>query len=147
DLLGAAGRSDHAGDSRHGDDRRALDRARPLRPPADRGRHDPAMGPRPAMTVLGRLALAVQKRFGRQRLRKILLGAIPFVVLAGLWQLNTVYRWLAPIHMPAPSTVWHAAFSLQEGCPGLLDVIRQHPGCVLTNHVVSSLGRVALSLV
>jgi NitT/TauT family transport system permease protein/taurine transport system permease protein len=99
------------------------------------------------MNWLARLSLAIQRQFGRRRLRKILLGAIPFVVLAGLWQLNAVYRWLAPIHMPAPSTVWHAIGNLQESCPGLVDAIMQHPGCILTNHIFSSLGRVALSLV
>jgi len=87
------------------------------------------------------------KRFGRGRLRRILLGAIPFLVLGTLWQLNAVYRWLAPIHMPPPAAVWSAIFTLQEGCPGLLDALRQGSGCLLTNHILSSMGRVALSLV
>src|SRR5256886_12163174 len=86
-------------------------------------------------------------RFGRGRLRRILLGAIPFLVLGTLWQMNAVYRWLAPIHMPPPAAVWSAIFTLQEGGPGLLAALRRGSGCLLTTHIVSSRGGVALSLV
>jgi NitT/TauT family transport system permease protein/taurine transport system permease protein len=99
------------------------------------------------MTGLRGLWRGLQKRFGRQRLRRILLGAIPFVALAGLWQLNAVYRWLAPIHIPPPAAVWSAIFTLQDGCLGVIDALRQSSGCLLTNHILSSLGRVGLSLV
>ena len=99
------------------------------------------------MTWLGRLPRGLQKRFGRQRLRKIVLGAIPFLALGILWQMNAVHRWLAPIHVPPPSAVWNAMFNLQEGCPGLMDALRQNSGCLLTNHILSSMGRVGLSLV
>jgi len=99
------------------------------------------------MNALPRLSLGLQKRFGRHRLRRILLGAIPFLVLGTLWQMNAVYGWLAPIHIPAPAAVWGAIFTLQDGCPGLMDALRQSSGCLFTNHVLSSMGRVGLSLV
>lgn len=99
------------------------------------------------MNPIARLSLRIQQRLGRQRLRRILLGAIPFLVLGTLWQLNAVYRWLAPIHIPPPAAVWNAIFVLQDGCPGLLDALAQSPGCLLTNHILSSMGRVGLSLV
>ena len=81
------------------------------------------------------------------RLRRILLGAIPFLVLGTLWQMNAVYRWLAPIHVPPPAAVWGAIFSLQESCPGLIAALQQGSGCLFTNHILSSMGRVGLSLV
>jgi NitT/TauT family transport system permease protein/taurine transport system permease protein len=99
------------------------------------------------MNPLARLSLGIQRRLGRQRLRRILLGAIPFVALGTLWQLNAVYRWLAPIHIPPPAAVWSAIFVLQDGCAGLLDALTQGPSCLLTNHILSSMGRVGLSLV
>ncbi len=98
------------------------------------------------MNPLARLSLGLQKRFGRQRLRRILLGAIPFLALGTLWQLNAVYGWLAPIHVPPPSAVWSAIFTLQEGCPGLMAALQQSHGCLFTNHILSSVGRVGLSL-
>jgi NitT/TauT family transport system permease protein/taurine transport system permease protein len=88
----------------------------------------------------------LQARLGRRRFRRILLGALPFVALGALWQANAVYGWLAPIHVPPPRAVWSAVFSLQESCAGLLDALRQGSGCLLTNHVLSSIGRVGLSL-
>jgi NitT/TauT family transport system permease protein/taurine transport system permease protein len=99
------------------------------------------------MNPLARLSARIQKRLGRQRLRRMLLGAVPFLALGTLWQLNAVYRWLAPIHVPPPAAVWNAIFVLQDDCPGLLDALAQGPGCLLTNHVLSSIGRVGLSLV
>jgi NitT/TauT family transport system permease protein/taurine transport system permease protein len=99
------------------------------------------------MNPLARLSRGIQQHLGRQRLRRMLLGAVPFLALGTLWQLNAVYRWLAPIHVPPPAAVWNAIFVLQDDCRGLLDVLAQGPGCLLTNHVLSSMGRVGLSLV
>jgi taurine transport system permease protein len=99
------------------------------------------------MNPLRRLSLRLQKRFGRQRLRRLGLGVIPFVVLVAVWQVNAVYGWLAAIHVPPPAAVWSAIFTLQDGCPGLIAAVRQDPGCLLSNHIVSSLGRVGLSFV
>src|SRR5262249_62426243 len=113
DLLGLAGRPDGAAHSRHGADRWALDRAGSLRAPSDRVRHDRALGPGPAMTP-------ARRYFNRRRVRRMALGAIPFVALALLWQMNAVYRWLAPIHVPPPSAVWNAIINLQDGCPGVV---------------------------
>ena len=44
--------------------------------------------------------LPLQRHFGRQRLRKIFLGAIPFVVLLTLWAMNTAFGWLPPVFIP-----------------------------------------------
>ena len=96
--------------------------------------------------MMGRLFLGLQRRVGRQRLRRVVLGAIPFAALGTIWQMNAVYGWLAPIHVPPPAAVWNAIFALQDDCPGLIDALRQSPGCLFTNHVLSSMGRVALSL-
>ncbi len=94
------------------------------------------------MSSPGRFPLGLQRRIGRQRLRRIVLGAIPFVALATLWQMNALYGWLAPIHVPPPAAVWNAIFALQEGCPGVIDALRQSPSCLFTNHALSSMGRV-----
>jgi NitT/TauT family transport system permease protein/taurine transport system permease protein len=99
------------------------------------------------MNALARLSPRLVTRVGRPRLRRIALGAIPFLALASLWQMNAVFRWLAPIHVPPPSAVWSAIFTLQDGCPGVIEALRQTAGCQLTNHILSSLGRVGLSLV
>jgi ABC-type nitrate/sulfonate/bicarbonate transport system permease component len=99
------------------------------------------------MSLVARLVRRVRKRVRRGRLRRVLLGAIPFLALGTLWQMNAVYRWFAPIHVPPPSAVWNAIFTLQDGCHGLLDALGQGSGCLLTNHILSSMGRVALSLV
>jgi NitT/TauT family transport system permease protein/taurine transport system permease protein len=99
------------------------------------------------MNPLTRLSLGLQKRFGRRRLRRILLGAVPFAALGTVWYLNGVFGWLAPIHVPPPSAVWGAIFALQDGCPGLVPAIQQSHGCLFTNHILSSVGRVGLSLV
>jgi NitT/TauT family transport system permease protein/taurine transport system permease protein len=98
------------------------------------------------MNALARVSRGLQQRVGRQRLRKIVLGAIPFVALGTIWQMNAVHGWLAPIHVPPPKAVWHAIFALQDGCPGPIDALRQSPGCLLTNHILSSMGQVGLSL-
>jgi NitT/TauT family transport system permease protein/taurine transport system permease protein len=99
------------------------------------------------MNPLQRLSLDVQKRLGRQRLRRVLLGAIPFLALGTIWQMNAAYGWLAPIHVPPPVAVWGAIFNLQDGCPGLTAALGQGSGCLFTNHILSSVGRVGLSLV
>ena len=83
----------------------------------------------------------------RARRRQILLGAIPFLTLGTIWQMNAVYGWLAPIHIPPPMAVWGAIFTLQDSCAGLVDALQQSPGCLFTSHILSSLGRVGLSLV
>ncbi|MGH7335392.1 MAG: ABC transporter permease [Candidatus Rokuibacteriota bacterium] len=99
------------------------------------------------MNPLQRLSLGAQKRLGRQRLRRVLLGAIPFLAVGTIWQMNAAYGWLAPIHVPPPTAVWGAIFNLQDGCPGLIGALRQDFGCLFTNHILSSVGRVGLSLV
>lgn len=99
------------------------------------------------MSVLQTASIGLQKRFGRQRLRKILLGTIPFVVLLVLWQMNTKMEWLPPVYIPPIGTIWEAIYTLSEGCAGPSAVLSMQYECLFTNHVLSSLGRVGLSLV
>ena len=37
------------------------------------------------------LWVMLQRRFGRQRLRRIFLGAIPFLALLAIWGMNTAF--------------------------------------------------------
>ncbi|MEE9147011.1 MAG: ABC transporter permease [Candidatus Tectomicrobia bacterium] len=98
------------------------------------------------MNLWRAFSLHLQRRFGRQRLRRLLLGAIPFLVLVGIWHLNTVFGWLAPVYIPPLAAVWEAVVTLQEECPGVASALTLHYGCLFTNHVLVSMGRVALSL-
>ena len=99
------------------------------------------------MSVLQTASIGLQKRFGRQRLRKILLGTIPFVVLLAMWQMNTAMEWLPPVYIPPMSSIWEAIYTLSEGCAGAGAVLSMQYECLFTNHILSSLGRVGLSLV
>ena len=99
------------------------------------------------MSVLQTTAIGIQKRFGRQRLRKIMLGSIPFVVLLALWQMNTSMEWLPPVFIPPIGTIWEAIYTLSDGCTGASAVLSMQYECMFTNHILSSLGRVGLSLV
>ncbi len=99
------------------------------------------------MNLLHATSLGLQRRFGRQRLRRILLGAIPFIVLLVIWQMNTSFGWLAPVYIPPLDSVWEAIFTLQEDCLGVASALAMQSDCLFTNHVISSLGRVALSLI
>ncbi len=97
------------------------------------------------MTAVGRLSHAMQRRFGRQNLRQLILGLIPFVVLLVLWQMNTTFGWLPEVFIPSISSVIEAAVTLQDGCPGLVGVVVMDQSCMLTNNIISSVGRVALA--
>ena len=97
------------------------------------------------MTAVTELSIAVQKRFGRQRLRKFALGLIPFIVLVGLWEMNTAFVWFDPVEIPPIADVWEAIFWLQSDCPGFMAAVDGHNGCQLSNNVLSSIGRVALA--
>lgn len=97
------------------------------------------------MSVFHQIWLALQRRFGRQRLRRILLGSIPFVALIGLWQANTSFGWLPPVFIPDIAAVIEAVFTLQEDCPGLASALVMHNDCLMSNHVLASVGRVALA--
>ena len=99
------------------------------------------------MSVLQTASIGLQKRFGRQRLRKILLGTIPFVVLLAMWQMNTSMEWLPPVYIPPIASIWEAIYTLSEGCTGAGAVLSMQYECLFTNHILSSLGRVGLSLV
>jgi NitT/TauT family transport system permease protein/taurine transport system permease protein len=99
------------------------------------------------MTALSELSVAVQRRIGRQRLRRWVLGAIPFIGLVILWELNTWFVWLEPVDIPPLADVWDAIFWLQDDCPGIMAALEGHSACQLTNHVTSSISRVVLASV
>lgn len=97
------------------------------------------------MSVIASASIAVQRRFGRQRLRKILLGSIPFVVMISLWHMNAVFEWLPPVFIPPIGEVWDAFFILQEDCEGFSAALALDQSCLMSTHILSSLGRVVLA--
>lgn len=99
------------------------------------------------MTAISEFSIAVQRRFGRQRLRKFTLGLIPFLVMIGLWELNTAFVWFDPVEIPPIADVWESIFWLQSDCPGFIAAVEGHNGCQLSNNVLSSIGRVILATV
>ena len=99
------------------------------------------------MTTITEFSVAIQRRFGRQRLRKLILGMIPFIVLIFVWHLNSIFVWLDPVEIPPIADVWGAIFWLQSDCPGVIAAIEGHGDCILTNHVSSSILRVILAMV
>ena len=99
------------------------------------------------MSLLLEFSLAVQRRFGRQRLRRLLLGSVPFIVLLVIWQMNSTFGWLAPVFIPPLGSVFEAIITLQEDCPGIVSAFAMHNSCLMTNHVFSSVGRVILAAV
>lgn len=99
------------------------------------------------MTAISELSIAVQRRIGRQRLRRWILGAIPFIGLIILWELNTWFVWLKPVEIPPIADVWNAIFWLQSDCPGITAALERHNACQLTNNISSSIGRMVLAAV
>ncbi|MFP6737000.1 MAG: ABC transporter permease [Rhodospirillales bacterium] len=97
------------------------------------------------MSVAADLSIALQRRFGRQKLRKFFLGSIPFIVLVGLWQANSTFGWLAPVFIPPIVDVWDAIFLLQEDCPGIGAALVLDNSCLMSTHILSSVGRVILA--
>ena len=97
------------------------------------------------MSVAADLSIALQRRFGRQKLRKFFLGSIPFIVLVGLWQANSTFGWLAPVFIPPIVDVWDAIFLLQEDCPGIGAALVLDNSCLMCTHILSSVGRVILA--
>ncbi|MFY0614177.1 MAG: ABC transporter permease [Hyphomicrobiaceae bacterium] len=93
------------------------------------------------------LAIRLQRRFGRQNVHAFVLGAIPFVVLIGLWIANDVFGWLPEVFIPSISSVVESVFTLQEECPGFISAITMAPSCQMTNHILSSVGRVLMAAV
>ena len=91
------------------------------------------------------LWLPMQRRFGRQRLRRIFLGAIPFVAILSLWAMNSAFGWLPPVFIPDMASVIGAIFTLQEDCPSIGSALVMHNDCLMTNHIFSSIGRVGLA--
>ena len=99
------------------------------------------------MSIVSTLSINIQKRIGRQRLRKFFLGSIPFLVLITVWHLNEVFDWLAPVFIPKVSEVWDALFILQEDCEGFSAAILLDQSCMMSTHILSSVGRVILAAV
>lgn len=98
-------------------------------------------------TAVENLSIAIQRRFGRQRLRKIILGSVPFAVMIAIWHANTVFGWLPPVYIPPVGDVWEAIFFLQEDCPGFVALVMLDNSCLITTHVFSSIGRVILAAI
>ncbi len=99
------------------------------------------------MNIAADFSIALQRRFGRQKLRKFILGSIPFIVMLSIWQANTTFGWLAPVFIPPIADVWDAIFLLQEDCPGLGAALVLDNSCLMSTHVLSSLGRVILAAI
>lgn len=105
------------------------------------------MGAGPEMNIFQEFSVALQRQFGRQRLRRWILGSIPFIVLIILWQLNSYYVWLEPVYIPTVYSVWESIFTLQEDCPGIIAIFTLDHSCLLSTHIFSSIGRVILAAV
>lgn len=99
------------------------------------------------MTAINEFSIAIQRRFGRQKLRKLILGSIPFAVLITIWHMNSIFVWFEPVEIPPIADVWGAIFWLQSDCPGFLAAVEGHNGCQLTNNISSSVGRVILAMI
>ncbi|MBT5429524.1 MAG: ABC transporter permease [Rhodospirillaceae bacterium] len=97
------------------------------------------------MSIASTLSLNIQKKVGRQRLRKFFLGSIPFLILITVWHLNEVFNWLEPVFIPKVSEVWEAFFILQEDCEGFSAAIALDQSCMMSTHILSSVGRVLLA--
>ena len=97
------------------------------------------------MSITSTLSVNIQKRIGRQRLRKFFLGSIPFLILITVWHLNEVFNWLEPVFIPKVSEVWEAFFILQEDCEGFSAAIALDQSCMMSTHILSSIGRVLLA--
>ncbi len=99
------------------------------------------------MSQSNTLAIQLQRRFGRQNVKAFLLGAIPFVVLIGLWIANDIVGWLPEVFIPSIQSVVESVFTLQEECPGFISALSMASSCQMTNHIFSSIGRVLLAAV
>ena len=99
------------------------------------------------MSSISSVSVALQRRFGRQRLRQLVLGSIPFIVIIALWSMNTYFGWLAPVFIPPIADVLEAVVFLQEDCPSWGAAFAMHSDCLMTNHVFSSVGRMILAAV
>jgi len=97
------------------------------------------------MSMASTLSVNIQKRIGRQRLRKFFLGSIPFLILITVWHLNEVFNWLEPVFIPKVSEVWEAFFILQEDCEGFSAAVALDQSCMMSTHILSSVGRVLLA--
>ena len=97
------------------------------------------------MSIASTLSVNIQKKVGRQRLRKFFLGSIPFLILITVWHLNEVFNWLEPVFIPKVSEVWEAFFILQEDCEGFSAAVALDQSCMMSTHILSSVGRVLLA--
>ncbi len=71
------------------------------------------------MSIAAEIAIGLQRRFDRQRLRTFILGSIPFIVLGALWHMNAVFRWLPEVFIPDIGSVLESIVILQEDCPSI----------------------------
>ena len=103
------------------------------------------MGARAAMNALQDLSITIQTKIGRQKLRAFILGSIPFIFLITLWWLNGALEWLEPIYLPTIADVLSSAVTMQEDCEGIVAIFTLDGSCLLSTHILSSLGRVILA--
>lgn len=99
------------------------------------------------MSAFAEISVGLQRRFGRQRLRSLILGSIPFIVLGTLWHMNAVFRWLPEVFIPDIASVFGSIITLQEDCPSFGAAFVMDQSCQMSNHIFSSLGRVMLAAV
>ncbi|MGY9015710.1 MAG: ABC transporter permease [Rhodospirillales bacterium] len=97
------------------------------------------------MNALQDLSIAIQTKIGRQKLRAFILGSIPFIFLITLWWLNGALEWLEPIYLPTIADVLSSAVTMQEDCEGIVAIFTLDGSCLLSTHILSSLGRVILA--
>ena len=69
------------------------------------------------------------------------------MVLITVWYLNEVFNWLAPVFIPKVSEVWESFFLLQEDCEGFSAAILLDQSCMMSTHILSSVGRVILAAI
>ena len=97
------------------------------------------------LSVLQRFSVAINRRFGRKRIRAFALGSVPFIVLLGAWMVNDFYELIEPWAFPSMSMVVNAFIQLQKGCPDILAVLNTDRACGMTNHIIASISRMGLA--
>lgn len=96
-------------------------------------------------SILQRASLALQRRFGRQKIRAFLLGCVPFATILLLWWLNDANEWLDPFEIPSMASVIGSFELLQRNCSGILGILTMDRACGMTNNIFASIGRMMLA--
>lgn len=104
-----------------------------------------SLGNLATQNALQRISVAVQRTFGRQKIRASFLGSVPFAALLLLWWMNGFFEWLDPFEIPRIGSVFGAFGALMKRCPGIYGVLSMDKACTMTTHIFSSVGRMALA--